>query len=137
MEPEILTAITKEGKHIPLGIGFFFGKDGTDFEVFTPRGKWNGLKTPPNLWLLAKMHALCADSQTHEIVKHLGMAHMLGETLAISHHNTYYYLAENCGKEGNKAIGEMLAPHFVNLIAINSFARVTLVDPIHATISAF
>lgn len=64
MEPEILTAIDKDGKHIVLGIGFFHGKYGEekDFEVYTPRGKWNGISTPSYLWLLAKMHALCADS---------------------------------------------------------------------------
>lgn len=96
MEPEVLTAI-KDGKHIPLGIGFFHGKHGhgqddKNFEVYTPKGiKWNGNPTPENLWLLAKMHALCADSQTHQIVKHLGMGHMLCETFAVAHHNTYYY----------------------------------------------
>ncbi len=64
MEPEILTAINSQGKHIVLGIGFFHGKYGEekDFEVYTPRGKWNGISTPYNLWLLAKMHALSADS---------------------------------------------------------------------------
>jgi len=139
MEPEILTAITEEGKHIVLGIGFFFGNDGTDFEVFTPKGlKWNGHATPPNLWILAKMHALCADSQTHEMVKHLGMGHMFGETIAIAHHNTYYAKASRQEKaDGNLAMGAMLAPHFTNLIAINNFARVTLVSPLNATISFF
>lgn len=66
MEPEILTAINKEGQHIVLGIGFYFAKHGEDFEVYTPKGyKWDGLETPKNMWILAKMHALCADSQTH------------------------------------------------------------------------
>lgn len=92
MEPEVLTAITKEDKHIILGIGFFFGPNGTDFQVFTPTGTWKDQKTPKNFWILAKMHALCADSQTHESLKHLGMGHMLCETFAIAHHNSYYHL---------------------------------------------
>lgn len=65
MEPEILTAITAEGQHIVLGIGFFLGKYGNPkmFEVYTPSGyKWGELETPENIWVLAKMHALCADS---------------------------------------------------------------------------
>ena len=95
------------------------------------------LKTPQNLWILAKMHALSADSQTHEMVKHLGMGHMMGETFAISHNNTYYYKPTRKEVNGNKAIGKMLGTHFVNLIAINAFARVTLVDPLNATISFF
>jgi hypothetical protein len=31
VEPQILSAFTKEGKIMPLGIGFYFGKNGTDF----------------------------------------------------------------------------------------------------------
>lgn len=65
MEPEILTAITAEGQHIVLGIGFFQGPnaDRKKFEVYTPAGyKWGELVTPPQMWVLAKMHALCADS---------------------------------------------------------------------------
>jgi hypothetical protein len=48
-EPEILTAITVDGQHIVLGIGFFHGKNGdrTKFEVYTPAGyKWGTLSTP-------------------------------------------------------------------------------------------
>lgn len=50
MEPEILTAITDEGHHIVLGIGFFQGLygDRKRFEVYTPSGyKWGELVTPP------------------------------------------------------------------------------------------
>lgn len=90
------------------------------------------------MWVLAKMHALCADSMTHEIIKHLGMGHMLGETFAIAHNNTYYYKPWlRPEQKGNSNIGKILAPHFVNLIAINAFARVTLADPIMSSISFF
>lgn len=89
--------------------------------------------------MLARMHALCADSQTHEITKHLGMGHMLGETMAMAHHNTYNHLASKSKKfdNDNKDIGKMLAPHFVNLIAINHMARVTLIAPVNNKLSAF
>lgn len=134
LEPEVLSAIV-DGECKALAIGFFFGPNGTDFEVFTPSGSWNGHPTPPNLWMLAKMHALCADSQTHEILKHLGMSHMIGETFAISHHNAYNHLAQK--KEGNTVIGAMLSPHFINLIGINNLARVTLIAPINNSLSTF
>lgn len=66
MEPEVLIGIDKDNKMIPLSIGFYFGKDGTQFEVFTPSTiSWRGLKTPINIWKLAKSHALAADSMTH------------------------------------------------------------------------
>lgn len=134
LEPEILSAIV-DGEYKLLAIGFYFGPDGTDFEIFTPKGSWNNYPTPPNLWMLAKMHALACDSQTHEILKHLGMSHMIGETFAISHHNAYNHLAQR--KDGNKNIGDMLAPHFTNLIGINNLARVTLIAPINNSLSAF
>lgn len=61
MEPEIVTAII-DNKFTIIGIGFYFGMNGQDFEVFTPKGNWRGHATPKNLWLLAKVNALCADS---------------------------------------------------------------------------
>jgi hypothetical protein len=136
MEPEILTAIIND-RHVPLAIGYFFGPDGTDFEVFTPTGTWREHPTPKNLWLLAKMHALCCDSQTHEILKHLGMSHMIGETFAISHHNAYNHYGNGDDLKGNKVVGDMLAVHFVNLIGINNLARVTLISPLKNTLSLF
>lgn len=42
MEPEILFGV-KDNKFTILGIGFYFGKDGTIFEVFSPQGfTWRG-----------------------------------------------------------------------------------------------
>lgn len=137
LEPEVLTCV-EGGQFKILGIGFYFGKDGTDFQVYTRHGSWRGVTCPPNLWTVAKFHAMTADSQTHEILKHLGMSHMIGETFAISHHNAYNCKALNSKYDGdNKAIGEMLAPHFVNLIAINNLARVTLIAPIANKLSNF
>jgi hypothetical protein len=56
---------------------------------------------------------------------HLGMSHLLCESFAVAHHNTYRY--KNTKFTGCKFIGDMLAPHFINLIAINTLARETLV----------
>lgn len=82
--------------------------------------------------MVAKFNAICADSQTHECIKHLGMTHMLGETFAIAHHNTYVHLAQKSKHANdNKAIGAFLAPHFINLLAINSLAKVTLLADVN------
>jgi hypothetical protein len=81
---------------------------------------------------------MAADSQTHEILKHLGMSHMIGETFAISHHNAYNcYAQKSKHDKDNKDIGTMLAPHFINLIGINHLARVTLIAPIGNKLSLF
>lgn len=81
------------------------------------------------------MHALCTDSNMHEMVKHLGMAHLLTETFAIAHHNTYVY--ERNHRTGNKTIGAFLKPHFVDLIAINTLARETLIAPVNDSLGDF
>eukprot|EP00347_Sterkiella_histriomuscorum_P016089 403354533 len=137
LEPEVLTAIV-DGKFKIIGIGFYFGKDATEFEVFTPTGTWRDMKTPPNIFMLAKMHVMAADSNTHEILKHLGMSHMIGETFAMAHHNTYHFLgSKSKHATDNHAIGAMLLPHFTNLLAINNLARVTLIAPINNQLSNF
>ncbi len=136
MEPEILMGVTPENKLTLLGIGLYFGKDGSLLEVFTPEGiSWRGLFTPPNLWKVAKFHALAADSQTHEIVMHLGMSHLLCETFAIAHHNTFKYKTTKL--KGSKAVGEMLEPHLINLLAINALARESLVAKYNDDLSEY
>jgi Lipoxygenase len=126
LEPEVLFGV-RDGKFVLLGIGFYFGKDGTMFEVLSPSGySWRGQYTPDNMWVLAKAHALAADSQTHEIIMHLGMAHLFTEPFAVAHHNTFKYKG-NAKLRGCKHIGEMLEPHFVNLLAINALGRETLI----------
>eukprot|EP00347_Sterkiella_histriomuscorum_P017751 403348136 len=136
MEPEILFGV-KDNKFILLGIGFYFGKDGTIFEVFSPQGcTWRGQSTPTNMWILAKAHALCADSQTHEIIMHLGMSHLFCEAFAVAHHNTYRYKG-NQKLKGCKHIGDLLAPHFINLLAINTLGRETLIAKVDDQLSEF
>ena len=81
------------------------------------------------LWQLAKMHALSADSQRHEMLSHLGISHLAMEPFAIAHHNTYIYEPGffDSAPTGQKALGELLRPHFKHLIAINNIGRDTLI----------
>jgi hypothetical protein len=64
------------------------------------------------------------------------MAHLFCEPIAVAHHNTYRYKG-NSKLKGCKHIGEMLIPHFVNLLAINSLARETLVAKVDDQLSEF
>ena len=61
------------------------------------------------------------------------MGHLVSETFAISHHNTYTYDKNDI--EGNRVIGEFLRPHFIDLIAINTLARETMVAKVNDTLS--
>jgi len=72
---------------------------------------------------------MSTDSNIHESIKHLGYAHMLVETFAIAHHNTYECI--NKQMKGSKLIGLLLGHHFTDLIALNTAARVTLIAPIN------
>lgn len=67
---------------------------------------------------------------------HLGMSHLLCEAFAVAHHNTYKYKG-NRKLKGSKHIGEMLTPHFVNLLAINSLGRETLIAKVDDQLSEF
>ncbi|CDW77802.1 allene oxide synthase 8r-lipoxygenase fusion protein [Stylonychia lemnae] len=138
MEPEILIGVNAENRFTILGIGFYHGKDGSMFEVYSPENvTWRGQYTPKNIWLLAKTHALCADSQAHEIIMHLGMAHLMCEPIAVAHHNTYSYKATANRFKGCKYIGDILSPHFINLIAINTLGRETLIARVDDKLSEF
>jgi hypothetical protein len=64
---------------------------------------------------------LAADAQEHEMMKHLGMAHMLVETFAIAHNNTYG--CPDSEEDGDLRVGLLLAPHFIDLLALNGLAR--------------
>ena len=63
------------------------------------------------------------------------MSHLLCESFAIAYHNTYKY--KNSKFKGVKFIGDLLGPHFVNLIAINTLARETLVAKAGDQLSEF
>lgn len=66
------------------------------------------------------------------------MSHLAPEVFAIAHHNAYYHLASKPEYQHyNKDIGALLAPHFTNLIALNTMARVTLIAPINNQLTQF
>ncbi len=77
--------------------------------------------SPPNKYLLAKMHVQCADGQYHQFVYHLALTHLAIEPFAIAHHNVF---------PDNHAIGQILAPHFRGSLGINYLARQTLISPV-------
>jgi hypothetical protein len=68
---------------------------------------------------------------------HLGMAHLMIEPLAVAHHNTYQYKATASRLKGCKFVGDLLAPHFVNLIAINTLGREILMSTSYDKLSEF
>ncbi|MBD1902797.1 SRPBCC family protein [Trichocoleus sp. DQ-A3] len=95
-----------------LGIQLTRHKDRKN-EVYTPNS------SNPNKYLLAKMHATCADNQYHQFIYHLGFTHLVVEPFAISYHNAF---------PKDHPIGQLLKPHFEDTIGINFFARQTLVS---------
>ena len=66
---------------------------------------------------------------------HLGMSHLLCESIAVAHHNTYKY--NHTKLKGCSFIGDFLGPHLQNLLAINALARETLVAKIGDQLSSF
>lgn len=77
---------------------------------------------------------MACDSVMHESFTHLGMGHLVCETFAIAHHNAYVAKKNLKGHEG---IHELLAAHFVDLLGLNSLARLTLVAPINDSLRFF
>jgi hypothetical protein len=63
------------------------------------------------------------------------MSHLLCECIGIAHHNTFKY--KQTKLKGLKFIGEMLEPHLINLLAINTLARESLVAKTGDKLSEF
>ena len=72
------------------------------------------------VWLFAKMHANSADSNMHESFVHLGMTHLLLESVLISARRQF---------APSHPIYRSLSPHFHQTIAINNEGRDTLINP--------
>jgi Lipoxygenase len=122
-----------------LAIGFYHSNNRNELSVYTPAGiKHRGNDTPPPLWMFAKMHALCADFNAHESIRHLAMGHLYCEPFAIAHNNVYAQKTLTYDTNGSKPIpdnyrkmeilGKLLKPHFVDLLPVNEAARMTLVS---------
>jgi len=62
------------------------------------------------------------------------MGHLLVETFAISHHNTYN--CPNLKLKGSTLIGDFLRPHFTDTIALNTNARVSLMVSLNNTMDS-
>jgi hypothetical protein len=111
-----------------IAIGLFF--EDNIFEVYTKDYKWfpggseNGFVAMPNLWTLTKLMAMAADSVMHEAFTHLALGHLICETFAIAYHNAYVASQD---KSGRPEVGSMMGVHFVDLLPLNSLARVTIV----------
>jgi len=81
--------------------------------IFTP-----GI--PQNLWTLVKMWYNNADCAYHQALAHLGGTHFLVEGFAI---------VTNRQLSLSHPLYKLMAPHFLYLIALDNFAKLTLVDP--------
>ncbi|XP_070197537.1 allene oxide synthase-lipoxygenase protein-like [Littorina saxatilis] len=101
----------KDGRLKPVAIQLF-QEPATDNPVFLPEDGWN--------WTLAKMWFNNADAAYHQSITHLGFTHLLMEGVAVT---THRQLSQH------HPIFKMLAPHFLFLIAIDSKARETLINP--------
>ncbi|KAH9510001.1 hypothetical protein Btru_044809 [Bulinus truncatus] len=83
-----------------------FQKPGPDNPIFTP-------KCPTLTWTLVKMWYNNADSAYHQGLTNLGFTHLLMES---------FCLATNRNLHISHPVFKVLAPHFLNLLAINSLA---------------
>ncbi|MEM7580479.1 MAG: lipoxygenase family protein [Cyanobacteria bacterium P01_A01_bin.80] len=85
-----------------------------ELPVYTPQ-------SPPNRWMLAKLHMKSADNQVMQFIWHLGFGHIAVEPFAVAFHNSFPTGVDH-------PIRDLLAPHFKDTIGINYVARHTLVS---------
>ena len=76
----------------------------------------------PMTYLFAKMHLACADNQYHQFATHL-FGHLVWEPFSIAYQNVFNLNPRN----KDHPVGKLLSKHFEGAIAINWFARRTLV----------
>ncbi|KAI8798285.1 allene oxide synthase-lipoxygenase protein [Biomphalaria glabrata] len=95
----------------PIAIQLF-QKPGAENPIFTPR-------SPSLTWTMVKMWFNNADSAYHQALTHLGFTHLLMES---------FCLATQRNLSHSHPVYKILAPHFLNLVAINSLAVSELIS---------
>jgi arachidonate 5-lipoxygenase len=109
--PFCLLYVDHQGDLRPVAIQL--GRSAADGPVFTPNDEfW--------LWQTAKTHFQCADAQFHEAVSHLLRTHLVMEVFAVAMHRSL---------SPAHPVHQLLAPHFRFTMAINHFARTSLIAP--------
>lgn len=66
------------------------------------------------------MHAACSDAHEHEMVSHLAFTHLVMEPHLVGFRRHF---------PDDHAMLKLMAPHFRQTLAINSFGRITLLAP--------
>ncbi|KAH9509998.1 Arachidonate 12-lipoxygenase, 12R-type [Bulinus truncatus] len=103
--PIALFFVDMSGRLRPVAIQLF-QKPGPNNPIFTPR-------SPSLTWTLVKMWYNNADSAYHQALTHLGFTHLLMESFS---------LATQRNLSHSHPVFKILAPHFLNIMAINSRA---------------
>ncbi|KAL9968315.1 hypothetical protein ACROYT_G026674 [Oculina patagonica] len=97
---------------MPIAIQLFQNPT-DDNPVFLP-------SDPKYTWLMAKMYCNNADAQFHQSCTHLGLTHLVAETMCVGTHRQL---------SPSHPVFRLLAPHFLYLLAINTVALEELVQP--------
>ncbi|XP_059484413.1 allene oxide synthase-lipoxygenase protein-like [Neocloeon triangulifer] len=75
---------------------------------------------PPLTWIMAKMFFNMGDAQQHQSCTHLGLTHLLMETMCVAAHRNL---------SPSHPIFRLLAPHYLYLLAINARGLEKLISP--------
>lgn len=110
--PQVLLYTSEEKKILPIAI--YFSDGDKKHRVVS------ALDNLPNTWLLAKMHANCADIQLYVFIYHLGLGHLCSEPFVVGIHNVFAI------HDKDHFMSKMMRPHFKNLIGINHLATISL-----------
>ncbi|XP_059482281.1 polyunsaturated fatty acid 5-lipoxygenase-like [Neocloeon triangulifer] len=103
VSPIALFYLDKSDELLPIAIQLF--QEPSDKNpVYLP-------SDPANCWLLAKMFYNMAEAQHHQAFTHLGMTHLLMESISVAAHRNL---------SPSHPIFRLLAPHFLYLLAINA-----------------